>query len=647
MRTLSIDIETYSPVSLLKGGVYKYAQHPQFRVLLFAYSIDEGPVQIIDLEAEGALPAELTAALTDPTVIKNAFNAQFERVCLGAMLGTTLDPAQWRCSMIRAAYLGLPLSLADVAKALKLDDQKDPRGKKLIKYFCTPAAKDGNLLSEGGRNLPSSDPQGWDDFKQYCIKDVEVELAIQKALAPFPVPDAEWENYTTDQRINDRGIRIDTALARAAIGIDTRHRDKLMGRAIALTGLDNPNSPMQLKEWLCEHGCPVEGLAKADVEAAMKTATGDALEVLRIRQELARSSVKKYRAMVDCAGNGDRARALIQFYGAARTGRYAGRLVQVQNLPRNYLSDLALARQLVRESNTEALEMLFDPLPDTLSQLVRTAFIPSEGCRFIIADYSAIEARVIAWLAGEQWRIDLFKQGGDIYCQSASAMFGVPVEKHGQNSHLRQKGKIAELACGYGGAAGALKAMGALNMGLKEDELQPLVTAWRDANPHIVALWSSLENAATRAIKTHQPQQVGPIGFTVQAGMLRVTLPSGRQLTYQKPALGENRFGGTSITYWGIGANRRFTQLETYGGKLTENIIQAIARDLLAHAMNNLERAGYQTVMHVHDEVVIDAPKHSAQTLDEACQIMCDAPAWADGLPLNADGFEADYYMKD
>ncbi|WIK62034.1 DNA polymerase [Gleimia europaea] len=655
MRMLSIDIETFSPVQLAKTGVYPYAEHPDFELLLFGYSIDGGPVEIVDLAGGQSMPDEVLAALVDSGVVKWAHNAAFERVCLSAWLRAHhpelladgfLGPRQWRCTMIWSAYLGLPMSLDAVATVLKLDVQKDTVGKKLIKQFCTPATP--SVLNGGKRrNPPSADPTGWARFIDYNRRDVEVELAIHDRLASFPMPESEWDTYALDQRINDVGILLDHTLVDNAVAVDEHHRNATLARAQTLTGLENPNSPIQLKQWLRGHGCELESLAKADVHAALDTATGEVKEVLELRGDLAKSSVKKYQAMQNVAGTDGRARGLIQFYGAGRTGRFAGRLVQVQNLPRNYLSDLDQARTLVRTGNLDALELLYESVPDTLSQLIRTAFIPSPGCRFIVADFSAIEARVIAWLAGETTTLDAFREGKDLYCETASRMFGVPVEKHGVNGELRQKGKIAVLACGYGGSVGALKAMGALTMGLAEHELKPIVDAWRQANPHIVQLWADVEEAVIAAIMSRQPLRLRNLRFSVESGILFIELPSGRRLAYVQPRLGENRWGGTSITYTGTTAARRWGQLETYGGKLVENIVQAIARDLLVTGMHAVAKAEHRIVMHVHDEIVIDEPLGSGFTVADACELMSTLPAWVEGLPLDADGYECAYYRKD
>ena len=655
MRSLACDLETYSPVNLTKSGVYPYATDPEFELLLFGYSIDSGDVHVIDLASGQQLPDELLAALVDPGVVKWAHNAAFERVAFSAWLRRHhpdllaeefLDPAQWRCTMVWAAYLGLPMSLDAVGTALDLDVKKDSAGKKLIKQFCTPATP--SVLNGGGtRNLPASDPTGWAQFVDYNRRDVEVELAIHDRLSPFPMPEAEWDAYALDQTINDTGILLDRTLADAAVALDGQHSTATLVRARELTGLENPNSPIQLKDWLTTNGCKMSSLAKAEVAAALETATGVVREVLELRGDLAKSSVKKYQAMHNVAGSDGRARGLIQFYGAGRTGRFAGRLVQVQNLPRNYLPDLDAARTLTRQGNLDALELLSASVPDTLSQLIRTAFIPSEGCRLIVADYSAIEARVIAWLARETSTLRAFRDGKDLYCETASRMFGVPVEKHGVNAELRQKGKIATLACGYNGSVGALKAMGALRMGLAEHELKPTVDAWRAANPNIVQLWADVEQAALDAITTRSTLRLRNLCFSVESGILFITLPSGRRLAYVQPRLGENRWGGTSITYSGVTTGRKWGRLETYGGKLVENIVQAVARDLLVHAMQLVAEAGHRIVMHVHDEIVIDEPQDSVFTVADACALMATLPAWADGLPLNADGYECDYYQKD
>ncbi|MFW9053049.1 DNA polymerase [Corynebacterium striatum] len=653
MRELFIDIETFSPVNLANSGVYPYADHDGFELLLFGYSIDGGPVEVVDLANGHQLPEKVLSALVDPLVVKWAFNATFERICLSSWLARQypelmagrrfLNPAQWRCTMVWSAYLGLPMSLDQVATVLHLPVRKDSASKKLIRQFCTPGTP--SVFNLGGmRNPPASDPDGWEQFISYNRRDVEVELAIHDRLADFPLPASEWDTYALDQNVNDTGIRLDRVLVDHAVACDRQHRATTLARAQELTGLENPNSPIQLKDWLAAHGAPLQSLTKDEVAAALDTATGQVREVLLLRGELAKSSVKKYEAMQHVTGRDGRGRGFLQFYGAGRTGRFAGRLVQVQNLPRNYLPDLAEARSLVRTGDFEAVELLYDSVPDTLSQLIRTAFIPADGHRFVVADFSAIEARVIAWLAGETTTLEAFRDGKDLYCETASRMFGVPVDKHGANAELRQKGKIAVLACGYQGGVGALKSMGALRMGLAESELQPLVDAWRAANPSVVQLWADINAAAIETISTRQPTSVGALTFTVESGIMFIRLPSGRRLAYVKPKLGENRFGGTSITHEGITTGRKWGQLETYGGKLTENIVQAVARDLLTYAMHQVAEAGHRIVMHVHDEIVVET---ATATVDEICKLMSTAPDWAAGLPLEADGYACDFYMKD
>ena len=653
MRELFIDIETFSPVNLANSGVYPYADHDGFELLLFGYSIDGGPVEVVDLANGHQLPEKVLSALVDPLVVKWAFNATFERICLSSWLARQypelmagrrfLNPAQWRCTMVWSAYLGLPMSLDQVATVLHLPVRKDSAGKKLIRQFCTPGTP--SVFNLGGmRNPPASDPDGWEQFISYNRRDVEVELAIHDRLADFPLPASEWDTYALDQNVNDTGIRLDRVLVDHAVACDRQHRATTLARAQELTGLENPNSPIQLKDWLAAHGAPLQSLTKDEVAAALDTATGQVREVLLLRGELAKSSVKKYEAMQHVTGRDGRGRGFLQFYGAGRTGRFAGRLVQVQNLPRNYLPDLSEARALVRTGDFDAVELLYDSVPDTLSQLIRTAFVPADGHRFVVADFSAIEARVIAWLAGETTTLEAFRDGKDLYCETASRMFGVPVDKHGANAELRQKGKIAVLACGYQGGVGALKAMGALRMGLAESELQPLVDAWRAANPSVVQLWVDINAAAIDAISTRQPTSVGALTFTVESGIMFIRLPSGRRLAYVKPKLGENRFGGTSITHEGITTGRKWGQLETYGGKLTENIVQAVARDLLTYAMHQVAEAGHRIVMHVHDEIVVET---ATATVDEICKLMSTAPDWAAGLPLEADGYACDFYMKD
>ena len=646
MKTLSIDIETYSPEPLAKCGVYRYCQAPEFEVLLFGYSVDSGPVQVVDLAAGERIPADVLAALTDPAVSKWAFNAQFERVCLsrylGYPVGRYLYPDSWYCTMVWSATLGLPLSLEGVGAVLGLEKQKLKEGKDLVRYFCTPAkARDGSTF----RRLPTDAPEKWTALKAYNLRDVETEMSIQQKLSRFPVSPEEWDNYHLDQRINDRGILLDRTLVSQAIRCDERFKRTHLEQARSVTGLENPNSPAQLKAWLAEKGVEAESLSKASVLELLSHAEGEVELALSLRQELAKSSVKKYTAMESAVCPDDRARGLIQFYGANRTGRFAGRLIQVQNLPQNHLPDLKQARTLVRDGRFDAVELLYDSVPLVLSELIRTAFIPKPGCRFFVADFSAIEARVIAWIAGEQWRQEVFAQGGDIYCASASQMFHVPVVKHGVNGHLRQKGKIAELALGYGGSVGALKAMGALNYGLTEEELKPLVDAWRQSNPRIVKFWWDVDRAATTCVRARVPAETHGIRFLYQSGMMFIVLPSGRRLVYVKPKMGVNRYGNESVTYEGVGEQKKWLRLESYGPKFVENIVQATARDILVEAMRRLEAAGYQIVMHVHDEAVIEA---SADTsLDDICAIMGQPPAWAEGLLLRADGYVCDFYQKD
>ena len=646
MKTLSIDIETYSPEPLAKCGVYRYCQAPEFEMLLFGYSVDSGPVRVVDLAAGERIPADVLAALTDPAVSKWAFNAQFERVCLsrylGYPVGRYLDPDSWYCTMVWSATLGLPLSLEGVGAVLGLEKQKLKEGKDLVRYFCTPAkARDGSTF----RRIPADAPEKWTAFKAYNLRDVETEMSIQQKLSRFPVSPEEWDNYHLDQRINDRGILLDRTLVSQAIRCDERFKRTHLEQARSVTGLENPNSPAQLKAWLAEKGVEAESLSKASVLELLSHAEGEVELALSLRQELAKSSVKKYTAMESVVCPDDRARGLIQFYGANRTGRFAGRLIQVQNLPQNHLPDLKQARTLVRDGRFDAVELLYDSVPLVLSELIRTAFIPKPGCRFFVADFSAIEARVIAWIAGEQWRQEVFAQGGDIYCASASQMFHVPVVKHGVNGHLRQKGKIAELALGYGGSVGALKAMGALNYGLTEEELKPLVDAWRQSNPRIVKFWWDVDRATTTCVRDRVPAETHGIRFLYQSGMMFIVLPSGRKLVYVKPKMGVNRYGSESVTYEGVGEQKKWLRLESYGPKFVENIVQATARDILVEAMRRLEAAGYQIVMHVHDEAVIEAPADSS--LEDICAIMGQTPAWAGGLLLRADGYVCDFYQKD
>lgn len=643
MKKLSIDLETYSSVDLGKSGVYKYAESEDFEILLFAYSIDDGEVKVIDLANGEIIIEEILSALSDERIEKWAFNANFERACLSRFLGKRLKPQGWYCTMIWSAYLGLPLSLEKVGDVLKLDKQKMNEGKALIRYFsipCKPTKTNGMRT----RNLPHHDLEKWSTFKEYNKRDVETEMEIKKKLSAFPMPQSEWENYWVDQNINDRGILIDEVLVDSAIKFDAILRDENMDRAIELTALENPNSPLQLKEWLNKKGLEINSLAKKDVESAIKNAEGDIKEVLELRQELSKSSVRKYDAMKNVKGKDNRARGLIQFYGANRTGRYSGRLIQVQNLRRNNLKDLELARSLVKNRDYETMEILYESPSDILSQLIRTAFIPKESTRFIISDFSAIEARVLAWLAGEQWVLDAFENGEDIYCRTASRMFGVQVEKHGVNGHLRQKGKIATLACGYQGALGALKAMGGIEMGLSEDELQSIVDSWREANPYIVSLWWDIDAVVKRVVKTRTKEEYKNLVISYEKGILFIELPSKRRLAYPKAKIGTNRFGGESIAYEGIVVGNKWDKIESYGGKFVENIVQAIARDILAESMMRLEKKGFNIVMHIHDEVVIESDSSSVEEINE---IMSIVPIWAPGLILDADGFESEFYKKD
>ncbi len=650
MNTISIDIETRSAVDIGKSGVYRYAESPDFAILLFGYAVDGGEVKVIDIANGERIPQEILDALTDDNIIKWAFNANFERVCLSRYLsdlGMFLDPFHdrhplstecarflnpigWRCTMVWAAYMGLPLSLAAVGSVLGLEEQKMTEGKALIRYFSAP---------------PFHEPKGekWETFKAYNRRDVEVEMAIQSRLAKYPVPDFVWDEYHIDQEINDRGIRLDMPLVENAIRIDGISKDRLMTKMQELTGLDNPNSVAQMKDWLSARGIEADSLDKKSVANLLKTAEPPLSDVLSLRQQLAKSSVKKYQAMQNAVCKDSRARGMFQFYGANRTGRFAGRIVQLQNLPQNHLADLAQARDLVRSGDFAALSSLYDSVPDVLSQLIRTAFVPKEGRKFIVADFSAIEARVLSWLAGEKWRMDVFANNGDIYCATASRMFHCNVVKHGENGHLRQKGKQAELACGYGGSVGALKAFGALESGMKEDELKPLVDAWREANPHIVEFWWSVDNAAKKSIKERTTTETHGLKFIYRSGMMFIELPNGRRLAYAKPRIGENQFGGESITYMGLNTAKKWVRLESYGPKLVENITQAISRDLLCHSMQSL--SFMDIVAHVHDELIIECDKRVS--LPAVCEQMARTPKWAEGLLLRADGFECQFYQKD
>ena len=642
MRCISIDIESYSDVDLSKCGVYKYSSSPNFEILLFGYSVDGGTVEMIDLACGEEIPADILAALSDESVTKWAFNAMFERVCLSNYLGEWLEPESWKCSMVWSATLGLPLSLENVGAVLGLEKQKLTEGKELIRYFCVPCKP---TKANGGRtrNLPEHDREKWERFKAYNLRDVEAEMQIQQRLFKFPVPDFVWEEYWQDQEINDRGIGVDMGMVTQAIAMDGRSKAELSGAMQELTELENPNSVQQMKQWLLENGMETNSLDKKAVAALLKDAPEPLRTVLTLRQQLAKSSVKKYQAMENAVCADSRAHGMFQFYGANRTGRFSGRIIQLQNLPQNHIPDLAQARELVKDGDFDALSMLYEDIPDTLSQLIRTAFVPQDGRKFIVADFSAIEARVIAWIAGERWRLKAFEGGGDIYCASASQMFHVPVEKHGINGHLRQKGKIAELALGYGGSVGALKSMGALEMGLAEEELQPLVSAWRDSNPSITEFWWAVDRAVKECIKKRIPTETHGIRFDCQSGMLFITLFSGRRLAYVKPRIGENQFGGESVTYMGVGGTKKWERLESYGPKFVENIVQAVSRDILCYAMRTLRNCSI--VAHVHDEVIIESDRR--MSLPAVCGQMGRTPPWAKGLLLRADGYECDFYQKD
>lgn len=646
MKTLSIDIETYSDIPLQKTGVYRYSGSPNFEILLFGYSIDSGPVQVVDLTCGEHIPKEVLAALEDDSVIKWAFNAAFERVCLSRYLGYPtgeyLDPESWHCSMVWAATMGLPLSLEGVGAVLGLEKQKLTEGKELIKYFCQPCLPT-KANGQRTRNRPFHAPDKWELFKRYNARDVEAEMGIQQKLSKFPVPPQVWEEYDIDQEINDRGVRIDMKLVEQAIQMDARSRQELTDAMKRMTALENPNSVQQMKQWLSDNGVETDSLGKKVVAELLKTAPPELAEVLTLRQQLAKSSVRKYQAMEKTVCSDNRARGMFMFYGANRTGRFSGRNIQLQNLPQNHLLDLAEARALVRSGNFDAVKMLYEDVPDTLSQLIRTAFIPRDGAQFLVADFSAIEARVIAWFAGEPWRQDVFAKGGDIYCASASQMFKVPVEKHGINGHLRQKGKIAELALSYGGSVGALKAMGAIEMGLTEDELPPLVDAWRQSNPNIVKFWWAVDHAVMEAVRYKHTTTNYGLTFSCRSGMLFITLPSGRKLAYVKPKVGTNKFGGECITYEGIGSTKKWERLDSYGPKFVENIVQATARDILCYAMRTLRHCSI--VMHIHDELVIEADPR--MSLDVVCQQMARTPPWAKGLLLRVDGYATPFYKKD
>ena len=645
MSLLAIDIETFSDVDLTKCGVYAYSDSPNFEVLLFAYAFDDEETQVVDLARGEQLPGRVLSALEDPAIIKSAFNAAFERTCLSHYLGHRLSPEGWQCTAVQSAMLALPLSLDGVGEVLNIQRKKLKEGADLVRFFsmpCKPTKANGMRT----RNRPTDAPEKWELFKRYCIRDVDAEREIRYKLRNFPRPEQEQALYRLDQEINDRGVLVDQELVSKAVQCDTEFKIHTTARAYELTGLENPNSLPQVKSWLAERGVEVGSLDKKAIKGLLPEVDGEVLEVLKLRLLLAKTSVKKYEAIQRSVCRDGRVHGLLQFYGANRTGRWAGRLVRIQNLPQNHIPDLALARSLVRRGEFEQVDLLFDSTPGVLSELIRTAFIPKAGCRFIVADFSAIEARVLAWLSGEQWRLDTFTQGGDIYCASASQMFGVPVVKHGVNGELRQKGKIAELALGYGGSVGALTSMGALDMGLQEDELQPLVNQWRNANPHITKYWWDVDAAATKALHDRATTSVGAVSFTYRSGILFVKLPSGRSLSYIKPRFQQNRFGREGITYEGVGESKKWLRIETYGPKLVENIVQATARDLLALAMLRLRDAGFDIVMHIHDEAVLEVPV-GRSSVEEVCALMAVTPDWAAGLPLRADGYECDFYKKD
>lgn len=659
IKKISIDLETYSSVPI-KNGVYPYAESTDAEILLFGYSINDEPVNVIDVANGEEIPDYILKALTDDSVIKWAFNASFERIFLSYWLkrnypeyfksysipedsvGNYLDPSSWRCSMIWSAYMGLPLSLEGVGAVLGLEEQKLKEGKDLIRYFCVPC-KPTKVNGGRTRNIPSDAPDKWELFKKYNKRDVEVEMSIQQKLSRFPVPDSVWDEYHIDQEINDRGILLDMDVVTNAIKFDAFSKARLMGTLKDKTELEKPNSVTQMKDWLISKGVETESLDKKAVLELLKTVPSDVADVLKLRQQLAKSSVKKYQAMQNSVCADGRARGMFQFYGANRSGRWAGRIIQLQNLPQNHMTDLEDARDIVKSGDYELMNMLYDDVPDALSQLIRTAFIPKQGYKFCVSDFSAIEARVIAFLAKENWRMKVFKENGDIYCASASAMFHVPVEKHGINGHLRQKGKIAELALGYGGSVGALTAMGALDMGLSEDELQPLVDSWRASNPNIVQFWWDVDRCVKTAIKQHTATETHGIRFVYQSGMLFIILPSGRRLCYVKPKIGENKFGGESVTYEGVGTNKKWERIESYGPKFVENIVQAISRDILCHAMRTLSHCFI--VGHVHDELIIETPMDT--DLNAVCDQMGRTPDWIDGLLLRADGYETAFYKKD
>ena len=638
MKNISLDIETYSSVDLSKSGVYKYAESKDFEILLFAYSVDYGEIKVIDLASGEKIPQDIKSALKNPLVKKWAFNANFERVCLSKYLREDLSPVGWRCSMVLSASLGLPLSLESVGSVLNLPYQKLKEGKSLIKYFCCPN-------KDNKRNLPTDDMIKWQSFKEYNKRDVLVEMEIQKRLKKYNLPDSEWENYYLDQIINDRGIMIDKDFVRAALICDEKYKKNVKSKLKNLTQIENPNSIVEMKNYLEKQNLSLLSLDKNHIKEVLNLPdlNEDVKEVLKLKQELSKSSVKKYSAMENVLGEDNRVRGLIQFYGT-KTGRYAGRLIQVQNLPKNYLSDLEVARDLVKSGHGEDLDFLYDSVEDVLSQLIRTAFIPKEGYEFIVADFSAIEARVLSWLSKEKWRMEVFEKGGDIYCESASKMFKVKVEKNGENSHLRDKGKIAELALGYGGSVGALKSMGATSF-LKEEELQSLVNAWRNANPHITYLWYEVDKIIKKVISGKVPMKLYNLEFIYENNMLFILLPSKRKLCYRNPKIATNRFNKSSIVYEGVNSNKKWAEIESYGAKFVENIVQAIARDLLCEAIKNLHNKNFKIVLHVHDEVVIEVEKDKS-SVEEICNLMTTSPPWAKDLSLKAEGYKCEFYRK-
>ena len=643
-RILEMDIESFSDVDLIKCGVYAYADSPAFEILLFAWSFDGGETQIIDLAQGEKLPAEVEEAIFDVSVTKTAYNANFERTCLSKHFGRYIPPESWHCSAVQAAMIALPRSLEDVGRVLGLDEQKMKEGKELIRYFCVPCKP---TKANGGRtrNLPCHAPEKWELFKTYCRRDVDVEKSIRRKLHNFPIPESEMELYRLDQRINDRGVLVDMGLVEQAIACERLHKEIVTKRAYELTGLENPNSVAQLKGWLGDMGMEAESLSKKAVAEMIAETDGEVEELLRLRLMLAKTSVKKYEAIERSACSDGRVHGMLMFYGANRSGRWSGKNVQLHNLPKNYIPDLELARNLVKQGRFEDIELLYDSTPNVLSELIRTAFIPKQGCRFVVADFSAIEARVMGWLSGEEWVLDVFRGDGKLYEMTASRMFGIPMAEIGKGSSERAKGKVASLACQYGGSSGALVSMGALDMGLTEDELPPLVAAWRKANPHMVQFWWDVDAAAIKAVTEKQKTKVGKIIFEYKSGILFITLPSGRKLSYVKPRMAVNRFGRDGLTYEGISENKKWSRIETYGPKLVENIVQGTARDLLAEAMLRVEKKGYPIVMHCHDEIIAEVPEGSG-SVDEMCEIMAVQPTWAEGLPLRADGFECRFYKK-